>query len=83
MISSRIPSVLLTRGLHWHAKVDTKADVDCLAPSLVLTVLTMGVDWPPLEPPPQDSSANDFSFDINQCCGAFLTRIKMCLLNSI
>jgi hypothetical protein len=48
-----------------HAKADTKANVAHLAPSLVLPALIMGVNWPPQKPPPQYSSANDFSFNIN------------------
>jgi hypothetical protein len=46
-------------------KVDTKANDDCPAPSLVLTALTTDMDCPPPEHPPQDLSANDFAFDIN------------------
>jgi hypothetical protein len=65
MILPRVPSVFLTRVLHGHADVNTKANVDRPALSLVLPVLATGVDCTPLEPPPQDSSANDVSYDIN------------------
>ncbi len=66
VISSHVPSILLTRSLHGHAHIDTKANVERQAPLPRLPALATGVDCPPPEPPPQDSVANDGCFNINE-----------------
>ncbi len=65
VILFRVPSVLLTRAMYMHATVNIEANVARPAQLLVLSALKTGVECLPPEPPPLDSRADKYCFDIN------------------